>query len=111
MAVNRTKFFRTTCAHCNGPIEYPAELVGTSTPCPHCGENTELDLPAPPVESGVPRRLIVWTAIAAVILVAGLVAAMVALNRAKNLANQNRKPAAATVQTNTPAVTNTAPRR
>jgi hypothetical protein len=101
MAVNRSKFFRTTCAHCRGPIEYPAELVGTPTPCPHCGESTELDLPAPKMESGVPRRLIVWTVIAMAILVAGLIGAMIALNRARNMVGQGRQPAS--VQpTNTP---------
>jgi hypothetical protein len=101
MAANRSKFFRTTCAHCQGPIEYPAELVGTSTPCPHCGESTELDLPAPEIESGVPRRRIVWTVVACVILVAGLIAAMVALSRARNLVGKGpaRPPA---TQTNAP---------
>lgn len=88
--MNRTKYLRGECTACGGQIEYPADMVGTAIPCPHCGKTTDLFLEAPPQEPAVPRRMIVWGIIAAFILIAGLVASMIALNRARDLAERNR---------------------
>jgi hypothetical protein len=92
--MTRTKFLKGPCEHCGGRIEYPAESVGLSAPCPHCGKETTLMLARPHVDSGVPRKAIVYTVIGIVILALGLVAAIVALNRAERMAERTRRPAA-----------------
>ena len=74
------------CVSCGGNIEFPAELIGTSIDCPHCGKSTELQLAAPPQEPSVPLRLIVWTAVAALILALGVAGSLIALKRAQTLA-------------------------
>lgn len=85
-------------------------------PCPHCQQETELNLLAPADEPTVPRRALVWTGIAIIILGLGLVGALAALNRAQRWAERQKQqatanaaavePAAApqpqTVETNTP---------
>jgi hypothetical protein len=30
------RYFKTDCSHCGGHLEFPAELFGTETECPHC---------------------------------------------------------------------------
>jgi len=62
--------------------------------CPHCGTETELTLLAPPEEPTVPRRALIWTAVAAVILGLGLVGALVALKRAERWAQEQKQQAA-----------------
>src|SRR5690242_2291080 len=101
--MSQSKFLKCACSHCAGRIEFPVELIGTSVGCPHCGQSTELMLPAPPQESSVPRQAIIWTIIAVLILGGGLAGAMVALQRAQRLAAQRQKERAAALA----AATNT----
>ena len=82
------KFLKGECQHCGGHIEFPAEAVGTTTDCPHCGKTTDLLLAVPKIESSVPTKAIVYTVIAIVILVGGLIGAQIALKRAKRLVGQ-----------------------
>ncbi len=101
MALNRTRNLRGPCQHCRGLIEYPAQLVGTTTQCPHCRQTTELLLATPPLEPAVPRRVIGWTIAAIIILVLGLVGSFIALKRAQNWAERYKPktpPAAAPAQ-------------
>ena len=81
-----SKHLKGECQQCGGHIEFPAEAAGTMTECPHCGKPTELLLAAPELESSVPTRAIVYTVIAIVILVGGLIGTQIALKRAKLLA-------------------------
>ena len=97
--MNRTKNLQGTCKHCGSSIEFPAELVGTTTQCPHCGQQTELLLATPPQESGVPRRMIVWTVVAIVISVLGLVGLLVALNWAEKWVGRRGQSGAERVAT------------
>jgi hypothetical protein len=65
-------------------LEYKADLVGTTSQCPHCGQETELLLEVPSsVESGVPRRMIVWVVVAIIISVLGLLALVAGLKWAE----------------------------
>lgn len=90
----KIKNLHGACQHCGGPIEFHAEHVGSSAECPHCGQQTDLLLGAPPEEkSPVPKKAIVFTVVAGLILAGGLVAANVALKRAKRLQAQ-RQPVA-----------------
>jgi len=87
------KYLKGDCQHCGGHIEFPAGAVGTTIDCPHCQQQTELLLALPPTEPSLPTKAIVYTAIAIVILVGGLIGAQIALKRAKRLAEQKQEPA------------------
>ena len=79
----KMKYLKGPCQHCGGRLEFPAESIGLVAPCPHCGEETELMLATPKSESVIPRRAIVWTWIAVVVLALGLAGSIVALKRAQ----------------------------
>lgn len=100
----KIKNLRGECQHCGGLVEFHAEHVGTTAECPHCGQQTELLLAAPPEEeSPVRKKAIGFTVIAVLILGGGLIAANIALKRAKRLQAERQqtgqvapaKPAAA----------------
>jgi len=93
--MTKTKFLKGECTQCGGHIEYPAESIGVTIDCPHCGKQTELQLLAAPDESGIPRAAIIWTAVAVVILVLGLGGALAALKRARNWAERQKHTQAA----------------
>jgi hypothetical protein len=97
------KHLRGECQHCGGYLEFPAESIGLQAPCPHCGQQTELMLERPPEEPSLPRRVIVWTVAAIIVLALGLVGAMLALKRAERWAakqKQERGAPAATAPAN-----------
>lgn len=99
----KIKNLRGECEHCGGPIEFHAEHAGTTATCPHCECPTEL-MPVLPTEELSPLRTkaIVFTIIAVVILVGGLVAASVALKRAKRLRAEQGTPAAKPTESTAP---------
>ena len=99
--MNPTKRLTGACSECGSPIQFPAELIGTMATCPRCRKQTELRLESPPEEPSAPRKATVWTVIAALILIGGLMAALIALKRFENLAagQKNRPPAAASTNT------------
>lgn len=88
--MNPTKYLKGSCQHCDGHIEFPAEMAGLTTACPHCGQSTELLLAVPPTEPSVSRKALVWTSAAILILGLGLVGALVALKRAERLVGRQR---------------------
>jgi hypothetical protein len=88
--MNATRYLKGECQKCGGHIEFPAETIGQEIQCPHCGEQTELTLLTPPQEPLVPRRVLIWTAVAVLILAFGLVGTLVALNRAHHLMASQR---------------------
>jgi len=93
--MNRTKQLKGECQHCGGHIEFLADQIGMIVPCPHCGQETELMLAQPPEQSDVPRRAIIWTAVAVIILGLGLAGAVIALRRAQRWAEQQKHQAGA----------------
>src|SRR5258706_10794575 len=86
------KYLKGECSHCGGHIEFPADSVGMTTDCPHCGQPTELLLAAPPEEPSVSRKTIVWTTIAVLILALGGVGLRAAFNIAKKRAADRNHP-------------------
>jgi hypothetical protein len=92
--MTRTKYLKGACQNCGGHIEYPAEHIGIVVACPHCQQTTELLLLAAPEEPAVPRRVLVWTGIAVVVLGLGFGGALVALKRAQRWAEKQKRPAA-----------------
>ena len=90
-----TKNLDGECQHCGGAFEFPAESAGLTGECPHCGQPTELLLATPPEEkSPAQTKAILYTVVAIVILVGGLIGAVIALKRAQRLIG--RPPAAPT---------------
>jgi len=88
----KIKNLRGECQHCGGTIEFHAEHVGANAECPHCGQQTELLLAAPPEEaSPVRKKAIVFTVCAILILGGGVIAIKVALNRAKQLKERQQQ--------------------
>lgn len=81
-----------TCQHCGLPLQFDVEAIGTQTPCPHCRQQTELMLTAPPPERLIPRRAIVLSVVTAVILVLGIIGITMALQRARKLADEKPPP-------------------
>jgi len=103
--MKQTKFLKGECQYCHRHIEFPAESVGLTTDCPHCGKETELLLAIPKEEPTIPRATIVYTIIAVVILGAGLAGAMVALKMAQRKVLRNK----AEVASQAPAPVTTSP--
>ena len=90
--MSATKFLRGECQHCGGHLEFAADATGTTAECPHCNQQTELLLPtgeAAPA-SGTSVKTIVFIALACLILIGGLIGAMIALKRAKRLADDRQ---------------------
>jgi uncharacterized membrane protein YcjF (UPF0283 family) len=85
-------------------LEFPAESIGLMARCPHCAQETELVLAAPPQEPWVPRRVVVWTVVTILGLVLGLIVSLVGLKQVqKRAALQRENAAAAHGKTNNPA--------
>lgn len=101
-----TKPLNGECQHCGGQFTFSAETVGLTAACPHCGRQTELLLAAPPQAPTVPVKTMVYTGLAVLILVGGLIGAMIAVNRLQRTAQQ-RKSAAVPDRTTVPATTDT----
>jgi hypothetical protein len=91
--MNGGKYLKGECQQCSGHIEFPAESAGMTTQCPHCGKPTELLLAAPTLESPVPTKASVYTVIAIVILVGGLIGTQIALKRARRLVERKNEAA------------------
>ena len=102
--MSQTKRLRGVCSECGGPIEFPAELVGTLATCPRCRKQTELMLALPPEEPALPRKVIIWTVVTALILVSGLIATVVGLKHFEKLAAQQGVRAGAVPATEDGAV-------
>ncbi|MEI6394197.1 MAG: hypothetical protein WCT12_24220 [Verrucomicrobiota bacterium] len=100
-----TKSLNGECQHCGGHLKFPADSIGLTAPCPHCAKDTELMLATPPLEPTVPRKVIVWTLVTIVILVAGFSVLLAGLNHFEKEAARKKQKADATPYqaTNTPA--------
>ncbi len=83
------------------PLQFDAEAIGTQSLCPHCRQQTELMLAAPPQERLIPRRAIVLSVVTAVILVLGAIGITTALQRARKFAGE-KPPSTGTGKTNRP---------
>jgi hypothetical protein len=101
--MSKTKYLKGECQHCAGHLEFLAEHIGMFVPCPHCQQETELLLPTPPEEPTVPRRALIWTGIAVVVLGLGFLGALMALKRAEKWAQRQKPQAAVVGNIDTPA--------
>ena len=88
--MSETKLLNGECQHCGGHIEFPAEAAGASAECPHCHQTTELFLSAGVTDATINQaraKTIIFILLACLILLGGLVGAMIALKRAKRIAD------------------------
>ena len=88
--MSETKFLKCICTQCGGHIEFPADGIGSTVPCPHCGWQTELTLAAPEPTSARSPRSLKWAIVGAAILLIGLAGAIGALVAARNLVRRSR---------------------
>ena len=86
-------------------MEFPAERIGLLARCPHCRQETELVLATPPQQPWVPRRVVVWTVVTVLLMIAALIALLTGFNHlARRAAEKKQGPAApANGDSNTPA--------
>jgi gas vesicle protein len=93
----KQKNLQGECQSCRERIEFSAGNAGLTADCPHCGQPTEL-LPAlpPELKSPAPTKAIIYTAIALVILLGGLIGTVAALKRAEHLSTRQRETLAKT---------------
>lgn len=83
--MNRTKNLQGSCTECGGTLTFPAEQIGTTSRCPLCGKETELHLDVPEDAPTIPRRTLIWTGVAILVLITGLFGAYLALKRSQRL--------------------------
>ena len=102
-----TKYLKCYCDHCVGRIEFPAEGIGATIPCPHCGKPTELALEVPKekkIQHSAQGRK--WFIAGAVILGVGLIATVAILITAQRMMKKTRERNEALRRTVLPVRTN-----
>ena len=77
--MSQNKFLKCACDSCGGHIEFPADGIGSTVPCPHCGAHTELTLETPPVIAARSPRSLKWIIAGGVILLVGVVLLVVVI--------------------------------
>jgi hypothetical protein len=98
--MNSTKNVTGQCQHCGGTIFFPAENTGKIARCTLCSRETELVLAVPDTGSPLPKKTIIFTVVAIVILIGGLIALQIAVKRAKKLVSQSDGNVPANAQLN-----------
>lgn len=106
-----TKFLKCPCDHCGGHIEFPADGIGATIPCPHCARPTELALEIPAHLIQRPGRGRKWFIACAIILVVGSIASVAILVTAQSLMKKTRQKNEKFPRSALPVIrTNAAPR-
>jgi len=92
--MSRTKQIKGECQHCGGHLEFPAEGIGLTATCPHCGNETELQLATPKHEPLVRTRTWIYLALTILIAVGGVGAVIIKLKHEERiLAKKNEAQA------------------
>lgn len=87
--MSTTKKVTGKCRVCGGLIQFAAEDIGKVSKCALCDQETILTLAVPEQTPAVPVRAIIFTGVTLAILVGGLIAAQIAVKRAKRLVGQS----------------------
>ena len=101
------KNLKGECQRCGAYLEFPAERIGLTALCRHCRQETELVLAAPPQEPLIPRRVVVWTLVTVLLMLAALIALLTGLKHLERRAVEQRPRSVAPAHgdSNTPAKT------
>jgi hypothetical protein len=86
-----TIFLKCACESCGGRIEFPADGIGSTVPCPHCGWHTELKLENPVAQTAPSSRNLKWIIAGAAILCVGFVAIVAILVTARRMMEKARR--------------------
>jgi hypothetical protein len=109
--MSENKFLKCTCTQCGGHIEFPADGIGQTVPCPHCNWPTELALDTPDEPSARSPRSLKWLVAGVVILIVGVVGVATALVMAQKFLRKPRvergmaKTGSRAAKTNAPVAT------
>jgi DNA-directed RNA polymerase subunit RPC12/RpoP len=95
LAMTGIKQLKGACDRCQAPLEFPADSIGLTARCPHCGEQTELLLAPPPVDDSVARKVIAWTAAGVLAIAVGVAAPLIGLKFFEKKLAQRRASQAA----------------
>jgi hypothetical protein len=85
------KNLKGECQRCGAYLEFPAERIGLTARCPHCRQETELVLAPPPQEPVIPRRVMIWTVVTVLLMIAALMALLARLNQLERRAAEQRQ--------------------
>ena len=105
--MSETKYLKCPCASCGGHIEFPADAIGSTVPCPHCGWQTELTLETPTVQSARSSGLSKWIIAGVLILFLGVMGIISVLLVAPKLLKKVRAGSPSARSVSRPARTNT----
>lgn len=105
--MSQNKYLKCACDNCGGKIEYPAEGIGSTIPCPHCGTPTELTLEAPADFSADKSHTSKWIVAGVLILLVGVLGVISAVLIAPRLLKKARTMPS--IATNVPVDTPPAP--
>lgn len=89
--MSQTKQLKGECQHCGGHLAFPAEGIGLTATCPHCGNETELMLTTPKHEPIVRTRTWVYLALTILIAVGGVAALMIKLKHEQRVIAQKKE--------------------
>ncbi len=89
--MSRTKQIKGECQHCGGHLEFPAEGIGLTATCPHCGNETELQLATPKHEPLVRTRTWIYLVLTILIAVGGVGAVIIKLKREEKIIAQKKE--------------------
>lgn len=88
--MSHNKFLKCACAHCSGHIEYPADGIGSTIACPHCGRETELTLETPVGLTSEKLHTSKWAVAGLIILGIGFLGVIAALLLAPRMMEKAR---------------------
>jgi hypothetical protein len=100
--MSRTGTLQGICTQCRAGITFHADAIGTSIPCPHCGQSTELALAPPSYAPPISRTRLVLTVSTIVFLLLCLIACIAGLWYFEKR-NDGRKLSSSPAATNAPA--------
>ena len=98
-------FVKGECRHCAGHLEFPAEAVGQTVRCPHCGQLTVLAAAIPPDGK---RRAWVIPVIIGCLMASGLTGAFFLQQKSNHGLISEATPVPST-RSNAPTISTTAP--
>ena len=79
------------CSHCDAVFEVAPEAIGMAMECPHCHEETVVQLAVTTtLEDGASRKMVMWTVVGILFLVVALVAAIFAVHLGKKLMEEKK---------------------